>query len=194
MTQLFILGQDEFVEYPNILSQESRGKPKFKLLVFILLTIFSLGFVGYFLIPKLAPFIPFLRKVGIKSQVQPKLIREKIKNKIDTVNHPDLFRAEIEYNLEDNTVTLIEKRTVKGDTPVLSPTPPAADQTKFIYKIELVSNKDELLYFGYRAIPKEILLIENNRFRLAILVPYRKDAIVRIYNSSQKIVWTTKII
>lgn len=165
--------------------------PKKLLLILLLVLIISAG--GYYLLPRLARYVPVLRQAGVTHKVQSKLVKQTTLTEAKLVKHPELFYADIEYNLSNNLVTLQKTGRIEADLPPLSPTAIPQDSSYFIYSIEVVSDKNDLLYYGWVEIPLEILFIKENKFSIRLLAPYQPPAIMRMYNIDNKVIFTTKI-
>lgn len=166
-------------------------EPKKPLLILLLVLIIGAG--GYYLLPRLAHYIPILSQVGVNPQVQPKLVKQTTLTETRLVKHPELFYADIEYNLSNNSITLQKTGRIEADVPPLSPTAISKDPAYFIYRIEVVSDKNDLLYNGWVEIPLEILFIKENKFNIRLLTPYQPPAMMRMYDIDNKVILTMKI-
>lgn len=165
--------------------------PKKPLIILLVALIIGVG--GYYLLTPLAHYVPALRQAGVTPKIQPKLVKQTTLTEVKLVKHPELFYADIEYNLSNNSITLQKTGRIEADVPPLSPTAISQDSAYFIYRIEVVSDKNDLLYNGWVEIPLEILFIKENKFNIRLLAPYKPPAIMRMYNIHNKVILTTKI-
>lgn len=123
-------------------------------------------------------------------KVQPKLVKETTVSKVAAELHPELFYAQLEYNPRTQTVTQLVTSKASGDIPILLATPPASDTNLFIYKIEIVSDKNVLLEAGWDAKYKSIITTGQNTYQFRVITKFYKDAFIRVYLPDNKLIWT----
>lgn len=157
--------------------------------------------LGYFIILIIIPITIYLFKDQIKAnffkpkpQIQPKLIRQTTTTEaaslIYTQSHPSLFYANLEYDPKNGVVTLLNVGKTNGDLPPALPNPPKDSATRFIYKVEVVSDKNELLETGWFSTPKELITTDKGTFKFTITTSYKPNYHIRVYLPPNKQIWT----
>ncbi|MBI2596583.1 hypothetical protein HYW41_00265 [Candidatus Daviesbacteria bacterium] len=152
------------------------------LIILALIIVFSIG--GYFL---------FLKSAGVTTKIQPKLIKQTTINKLATDTHPDLYYVDLEYNPKTNLISQLSTGTTKGDLPPLFPSQPPNDPNEFIYRLEVVSNKNELLQKGWSTTAKKILQTAKGDLDFRVTTVYAQGAIIRLFYPDGSIAWTGQI-
>lgn len=92
--------------------------------------------------------------------------------------------------------------TGNSDRPILDVDQPKNLPNYFTYKLEVKSEKDELLQSGWVQLPLKILLTKQNTLELRINTIYQKNAIITVSipqdnqnsQSNLKVLWKGKII
>lgn len=169
--------------FSNLLSFLSNNKK-------LLLTYFSI----LILIPISFLLITQLKKPVIKSQPKPTTTETTTVTPSVENSHPSLFYADLEYDPKNNSVTQRAFGKINGDIPYLSPDPPPASSEKLIYKIEVLSDKNELLQTGWSSISKKLISTSKNTLRFRVTTVYQPKAILRVSLPNNKIIWTGKIL
>lgn len=123
-------------------------------------------------------------------QKTPKVIKSGTVDNLVRQTHPNIFQAELEYNSTTDIVTQITTTKINGDIPHFLENQPRAYPGDFAYKVEVVSDQNELIQTGWKSIPQEILIKRRDNIYLTITTIYQPKAIVRIYLPSGKLIWT----
>ena len=185
------------METPNILiAQEPKPNQSIKLpkrLLIILAIIIAFATTGYFSLPFLSHYLPFLKIAGITPQVQPKLIKQTTINELPFDSHPNLFSSVLEYDLEKGTAIQLTTNKLKGDQTVLLLNQPIGSENDFIYKTEVLSDKNELLQSGWTLISSDIINKNGNKIVFQITCMYISKATIKIYLPDNRLIWTGKI-
>lgn len=177
---------------PNIVN------PKL-LILFIILIV--LGTLGYFLIPSFVSYLPFI-KSGTSTEVKPKLVKESNTFEEAINSHPSIYFVNLEYDPKSGLVMQKNSGTGNSDRPILDVDQPKNLPNYFTYKLEVKSEKDELLQSGWVQLPLKILLTKQNTLELRINTIYQKNAIITVSipqdnqnsQSNLKVLWKGKII
>lgn len=128
---------------------------------------------------------------GKQEYTQPMLVKERSVAESITENHPDLFFVDLSYILKNDFATQLGTGKANGDPPIYFLEHPKPAQNIFIYKVEVVSDNNELIQQGWKA--ASMLLAKKNAkdkllFRVTTL--YKKNAIIKIYTMDNKLIWT----
>lgn len=108
-------------------------------------------------------------------------------------SHPSLFVAYLDYNPKTQKVTQLSTKKVNADIPGLSTNQPPSSPDEFVYKVEVISEKNEPLQKGWTSIPKEIASTPDGLLRFRVYVVYHPGALVQASLSDNKVIWTGKI-
>lgn len=182
------------MDTPQVLIAEEPPKPGFR---FPLpkIPVKNLLFIAVIIIiPAILLLLSF--KLDLKnplaSKTEPKLIKQG--NVADPgsqiQNHPQLFYAYLEYDPKTNLVTQLATARTNGDKPTFLPEQPAASSNLFIYKIELVSEKNVLLETGWDTKHKSIITTDKNTYKFRVMTSFYPNASIRVYSSDNKLIWT----
>lgn len=109
------------------------------------------------------------------------------------VDHPNLFSAYLEYNPNTQEVKQLSTGKANGDIPVLNPNQPPASPDDFVYQIELISQKNELLQKGWVLLPKSAIKTRDGLLRFHVYTLNKPGAIVQVSLPDGKKIWTGKI-
>lgn len=151
----------------------------------------SLIIIATLIIPLLIyTFRNQLRSIIFLPKVEPKLINQTTTSKAGLEAHPNLFYANLEYNTKTGVVTQLSTARVKGDGPSLLSEPPATSSALFVVKMEVVSDKNELIQSGWISMFRKVIESKDNILNLKIIASYIEKAIIRISLPSGKIIWT----
>src|SRR5258708_11821136 len=101
--------------------------------------------------------------------------------------HPAFFYADLDINPQNNLVTLLKTGTGNGDFPDLMKIPPATSSAKLIYKVELLSEQNELLQSGWQYQYKKLILTKKNTYQLRLTSYFRPKAIIKLYVPSNQL-------
>lgn len=106
-------------------------------------------------------------------------------------SRPALFYADLEY--DPKTGVALQKRTgsENGD-PILLPNILNISNDKFAYKVE-VSSTHGIIESGWGKEYKEIAQTKDGKINFRITVNYQPKAMVRVYLSDKKLIWTGKM-
>lgn len=104
----------------------------------------------------------------------------------------NLFVADLEYDPTTGIVTQHDIQRVQGTPAIFSTKQPVNASSDFIYRVAVVS-KNQLVTEGWESIAKDIIKTAKNTLRFTIAVPYSQNAIVRVYTTDNKILWTGKM-
>lgn len=153
----------------------------------------TLGAVLFLVVASAAAW-KILGNYRAKSRVVPELIRETTTGAGSfEEGHPELFSASIEYNPANGHVTQRSIGKGGGDPPLLFSEKPEPDASRFIYKIEVISEENAVLQSGWYSVHKQRAETANNTIRLDVVTNYFPGAIVRVFLSDNQLIWTGKI-
>lgn len=109
--------------------------------------------------------------------------------------HPELFYVNLSLETRTNVVTQLNMGKIKGDLPVYlnEQLPATYSATLFIYKVEVISDKNELLLKGWRAIPIAIAEKTSGFLNWTVLAKHTPNALVKVYLNNGKLVWTGRV-
>lgn len=110
-----------------------------------------------------------------------------------SADHPMLFYANLELDPKTNLITQINVGKGTGDLEYYSPTQPTPASQTFIYKVEVVSDKNLLLQSGWNSQPVKLIQTNKGTLQFRVYATYQKDAYVRLYLPDNKLVWTGKM-
>lgn len=146
------------------------------------------------IIPALLVFLSF--KLDVKeirrSQNPPKLIKQGQVADLgpQIISHPQLFYAYLEYDPKTNLVTQLATARTNGDKPTFLPDQSVASLDLFIYKVEIISEKNVLLETGWDTKHKSLITTDKNTYRFRVMTSFYPNASVRVYSSDNKLIWT----
>lgn len=132
-------------------------------------------------------------KPALPAAVKPTLIRQATLAETNTEGHPELFYAKLEYNPKTSLVTQLAISQTTGDLRPLRPTQPLGLPEEFVYRIEVISDQNEILQNGWGRAYKELIVTPANTYGLQIYAPYTPNAIIRMYLPDGKLVWTGRM-
>lgn len=128
-----------------------------------------------------------------KEKVQPKLIREIVPSQnIINEDHPTLFIAKLDFDPKTNTVIQKSITTSRGDLPLLLNSPPATSSAKFVYRVDVRTDKNRQLQAGWSWVYKEMKNKEG-RLEFQITTVYEPKAIVRVYLPNDRQIWVGRM-
>ncbi len=131
-----------------------------------------------------------IKLADIKSEVKPKLVRESTVAEISIKNHPQLFYADLEYNPQTHLVTQVNTGEANGDPPTLLTEQPTIPTDRFLYKIEIISDKNELLLSGWDTQYKTLITTDTGSYKFRVVLEFYPQAIVRLYLPNGQLIWT----
>ncbi|MEK7521189.1 MAG: hypothetical protein AAB599_00075 [Patescibacteria group bacterium] len=127
---------------------------------------------------------------GFISPKKPKITKSGTTVDLIRQTHGNLFRAELEYDSKTGVVVQLQTGLTNGDTPYFLQNSPQSFPGDLVYRVEIVSNENELLQTGWKVIPQEILISEGDKTRFVITTVYKPKAMVRVYLPDGKLIWT----
>lgn len=165
----------------NIPAQDYKPPKNWKPLVFILvgtLTVMGLGLGGFYYRSQInktsAP-------QNIKPKATPKLIEKGKVTDLTKKDFPNLFYADLEYDPQTGLVKQIKTDTVRGDFQGLLPEKPKGNLTdKFIYEVEVISQKKEIILSGWRYDYKEIIQDASGKLQFRVTISYSSGSTVKV--------------
>lgn len=167
---------------------EISGKKKL-ILVFLFIVFFLtiITLATWYL--RVNPFVKYTKK-----QVQSKLVQKT--NIIQSSLKQDFKTYFLDLLLDEKSGTLTKisaEQTNASHPPALLPEKPANSDGYFIFKTELITNNDELLYTTWNKLPKQPIADKPGSFKFIALVPYQPQTILRVYSSDGKVIFTEVI-
>lgn len=126
-----------------------------------------------------------------KKQVQPKLVQRT--NLIQSSLKLDFKTYFLDLSLDEKSGILTKisaEQTNTSHPSALLPEKPANSDGYFIFKTELITNNDELLYTTWNKLPKQPIADKPGSFKFIVLVPYQPQTILRVYSSDGKVIFT----
>lgn len=156
-------------------------KKKLPLLIFLLVGLAVLAGAGGY----------FLKNIGPKPQIQPKLIKQTSLSRIAAETHPNLYISKLEYNQKQGVTTQLSVSKNNGDMPHFLSSPSTSPRD-FSYKIDVIAADGKVLQSGWDSIDKEIAIQTDDKIRFRIATLYQKDALVRVSLPPENIIWTGK--
>lgn len=106
--------------------------------------------------------------------------------------HPELFYANLEYDVNTKKVKKLASGKKNGDLQPLLPSHPPASDKRFSFKIELVLGKNKV-WEGWESLSKEIIEKEKNKLEFTITTPYQPKGIVNFYTEDNQLIWKEQI-
>lgn len=131
-------------------------------------------------------------KLLTRQEVTPKVIKKEDLADVVTQGQSPLFYASLEYDPKTGIATQLKTGKINGDAPYLFPSPAPESALKFLYKVQ-VSIEEGVIQNGWISASKENLSTEKGTFRFRVTTIYKKDAIVKVFLSKDKLVWTGKM-
>lgn len=128
-----------------------------------------------------------------KADIQTNLAKKSNLDKVFQKKHPELYFVDLEYNPKNGLVTQIATGKTSGDPQKLLPSPLISSRY-FTYKVEIISDKNELISSGWVSSVKEILLTNINSIVFRVITPYIVGSTIRLSLPDNKVIWSGKML
>lgn len=160
----------------------------------IILAIFIIGgliFGGIYFGPQL---ITRFQKNFKKAQNQPKITSKGTLSNLAIQDKPRLFYVGLEYNPKTGNTTQLKTKIINSEPSPLFPSlPKTITSAQFVFKVELISDKSEIVQSGWVVTFKKAVETPQGTFRFGVAPPYRPNYIIKIYLPDNKLIWVGRI-
>lgn len=129
----------------------------------------------------------------IKVLTKPKIIKEKSAVQQLVSGHPQIYYVNLEYSLDTSAITIISKGKMNGSPPIFLPSPPNQSKEMFIYKVEVISDENEVLHSGWVSEFKSLIEFSPRKYSLVITSTYKPKATIRLLSVKDELIWLGKI-